>query len=163
MLKRATTLSLILAAMTFSAAAVLAQVPPQAAGTPEQQQIAQQMQDLQMKIMDNMQKQGVDPREFFGSMIQQMQDGTFDINDLNQKLLDQGLIDSDTLAKAQGNIQKLTLDGIKRELGVTDEEWAIISPKIQQYAIAQARLNVGTPAPASVVRLGCFCRQRRPQ
>jgi hypothetical protein len=144
MLKR-TTLSLILVALAFSAAAVQAQVPPQDAGTPEQQQIAQQMQDLRMKIMDNMQKQGVDPREFFGSMIQQMQDGTFDINDLNQKMIDQGLIDADTLAKAQGNIQKLTLDGIKRELGVSDEEWALISPKIQQYAIAQAHVNTGVP------------------
>jgi hypothetical protein len=137
--------SVLIAVVAMTATQSRAQVPPQNAGTPEQQKMAEQMRDLQMKIMDNMQKQGVDPAQFFGSMFQQMQDGTFDVNELNQKLLDQGLIDADTLGKAQENMQKLTLDGIKRELGVTDDEWTVLSPKIQAYATAQARASIGVP------------------
>jgi hypothetical protein len=135
----------LLAALLLITAQTRAQQDDAPPPTPEQQKIADQMQELRGKIMDNMQKQGVDPREFFGKMFQQMGDGSFDINDFNQQLIDQGLIDADTLAKAQANIKQFTLDGIKRELGVTDDEWALIAPKIQAYATAQAHANTGTP------------------
>ncbi len=140
MLKRISAPIVLLVAI--AASQIHAQV--QDGPTPEQQQIMQQMQDLRMKILDNMQKQGVDPMQFFQQMMSQMQDGTFDINELNQQLIDKGLIDEESLTKVQDSIQKLTLDGIKRDLAVTDDEWAILVPKIKALVLAQAKVGAGT-------------------
>ena len=130
------TSALIMAALSLSGTVALAQVdngPP-----PEQLQIMQKMQEVQAKIMDNKQKQGVDPMQFFQQMMQQAQSGEFDQAAMEQQLLDKGLIDQATIDDVRQSVQKLTMDGIKREIGATDEEWTVILPKITALLTAQA-------------------------
>ena len=127
--------------------AALAQVPAgQTDGggpTPDQQDLQQQMQDMRQKVMDNMQKQGVDPATFFQDMMQRMQNGSLDFSQLQQELVDKGFLDQASVDKLQGTMQKVTDATIREQLQVTDEEWAVIQPKIRKVLAAQSALGQG--------------------
>ncbi|HLX60371.1 MAG TPA: hypothetical protein VKX17_03720 [Planctomycetota bacterium] len=109
--------------------------------SPEMVEMFQQVQQMRDTVMKNMQDKGIDPREFFGSMRQSMQDGTFDMQALQQKLVDQGLIEKDAIANIQTKAQSATLNTLKRQLGVTDEEWKAVQPKLQRVITAKSNVD----------------------
>src|SRR5258708_2736274 len=100
--------------------------------SPEMQEMFQQFQEMQQKIRQNMQDKGIDPREFFGDMFRQMREGSFDMDAFNQKLVDNGLIEKDAITQMQTKAQSATFNTLKRQLGVTDEEWKAVQPKLQR-------------------------------
>jgi Spy/CpxP family protein refolding chaperone len=124
--------------------------------TPEQMQ---QMQDFQQKMMQNMQDKGIDPQEFFGGMAQGMQDGTLDPADIQQMMMDKGIIDPDMAAqmqKMQTDMQtaqtKTQVDSLKDQLGATDAEWTALQVRIQKVLDCMAVLGQN----AQVGRMGGF-------
>jgi hypothetical protein len=130
------------AAVLVLAGTALAQVPPGAPNfTPDQQDLFQQMQDMQQKVNDNLQKQGIDPQQFRQDMMQRMMDGSLNFSQLQQELVDKGLLDQASVDKMQGTMQKVTDATIREQLKVTDEEWTVIQPKIQKVLQSQAALG----------------------
>ena len=121
------------------ASAARAQVPPdQPTLTPEQQDLQQQSQDMRQKVMDNIQKQGLDPATVFQDIMQRMQDGSLDFTQLQQELVEKGLLDQASVDKLQGSMQKVTDQTLKQQLKATDDEWTVIQPKIHKMLAAQA-------------------------
>jgi len=106
-------------------------------GNADPQDAARQMRE---QIIQNMQAKGIDPQEFFGQIRQQMQDGTFDPQKLQQMMIDKGIIDKQTAEKMQTTMQSAALSRIREQLEATDAEWTIIQPKIQKVlqALAEA-------------------------
>ncbi|HUO10212.1 MAG TPA: hypothetical protein VM008_18035 [Phycisphaerae bacterium] len=132
----------MLAGVLVLTGAAFAQVPPGAPDmTPEQQDLQQQMQDMRQKVFDNMQKQGIDPRTFMQDMMQRMADGSLNFMQLQQELVDKGLLDQASVDKLQTQMQKVTDATIRQQLKVTDEEWVVIQPKIQKVLQSQAALG----------------------
>ena len=109
---------------------------------PEMQDMRQQMQ----QIMQSMVEKGIDPQEFFGDVRQQMMDGTFDLAALQQKLVDKGIVDKETMEKMQATAQNAPLNAIRRQLEVSDEEWKALQPKIQRVLTASGEAS--SPGPA---------------
>ena len=107
--------------------------PPQP--TQEQQQF-QQMQQVFQTIIQNMLAKGINPRDFF----QQMQNGA-DPADIQKQLIDQGLIDKQTLDNLQSTMQSVVANRIKLQLDVDDLEWKVLWPLIQKVMSASAALN----------------------
>lgn len=102
------------------------------------------MREMRRQIFQNMQARGIDPREFFGQIRQQMQDGTFDPQQLQQMMIDKGIIDKATAVKMQTTMQSATLNRIRDQINATDQEWAVIEPKVMKVLNALA----DTSAPA---------------
>lgn len=117
----------------------------------EQQELRQQMQQLGAQIWQNMQDKGISPQELFGDMREQWRSGGFDMNAMNQKLIEKGLIDKETIDKIQTKAQSVTLNGIKKKLSATDEEWKALQPKIQRVILAANDADPGNPARALLV------------
>ncbi len=130
-------LSLIAVPLLLAASAVAQNAPGQAP-TPEQQDLQQQMQDMRQKVMDNIEKRGLDPAVVFQDIAQRMQDGSLDFSQLQQEMVDKGLLDQADVDKLQGTMQKVTDLTLKQQLKATDEEWAVIQPKIHKMLAAQA-------------------------
>ena len=112
---------------------------------PGMQEMRQQLQQIGMAVMQNMTQKGIDPQKFFGDIRQQMQDGTLDMAALQQKLVDDGLIEKETVTQMQTTVQNATLNSIKRQLGVTDAEWTVLLPKIQRVMIASGDTDNSNP------------------
>jgi outer membrane murein-binding lipoprotein Lpp len=113
--------------------------------TPEMQELTQQFQQMRNQVLLNMVQKGIDPREFFGDLRQQMQNGTLDVAALQQKLVDQGLIEKDAITQMQTKAQGATLGSIRRQLGVTDDEWKVLEPKIQRILAATGDAGSSNP------------------
>ncbi len=102
----------------------------------------QQMQQFGQQMQQNMQTAGIDPQEIFGNIGQQMQDGTFDPDAMQQMLIDKGVITPDMMNQMQGTMQKYNLSSIRRELNSTDEEWSILEAKITRILAAQSDVDI---------------------
>ena len=101
-------------------------------------ELMQQMQEMQQQMLQNMQAKGINPQEFFGQIVQQLQDGSFDPADFQQLMVDKGIIDQQMISKMQDTVQRVTMGSIKQMLGASDEDWKIIQAKIQKVVVARA-------------------------
>ena len=114
-----------------------------------------------MQLVQRMQQKGIDPQALLGEIMEQSQAGTFDPAAFDQRLMNEGLIDEETLSRTRRTTQHLAMNNIRRQLLSTDEEWNIILPKIERVVNAladsgdlasvarSARLPLGqSPAPA---------------
>ncbi|MGA2231703.1 MAG: hypothetical protein ABSH22_12460 [Tepidisphaeraceae bacterium] len=116
----------ISASVLFTGRQALAQ--NQAGPSPEQQAMIQQMQQSFQMIMQNMQAKGMDPQQLF----QEMQNGA-DPADIQQELIDKGILDQATFMQMQANVQKFAYSQIRTQLNITsDDEWAALEPMIQK-------------------------------
>ena len=106
-----------------------------------QAQMAQQLQDMRAQIVQNLQQQGIDPIAFGQQLRDKMQDPNYDPADLQQMLIDQGLIDEGAMTRLQGTVQTYALNAIKQQLNSTDEEWTILLPKLQTLLKAMAEVE----------------------
>jgi len=105
----------------------------QPASSPEDQALQQQLQENFGTIMQNMMAKGIDPRQFF----QKLQEGA-DPAEIQQQLVDQGIIDQKTLTQMQSTMQKLTNNTIRQQLEASDDEWAVLQPLIQKVMAASS-------------------------
>jgi hypothetical protein len=114
----------------------------------------QQMTTIGQQVMTNMQNAGEDPQQFFQDMAQQVQDGTFDQDAVQQSMVTKGYMTQEMVqqintaqAKMQVGVQKMlvtaTYDQIRQLLNPTDEEWAVLLPKVQRVLAAQAEVAQG--------------------
>ena len=129
------------------ATAAFAQNAADQGPTPDQQELQQMAQDMRQKVFDNMQKQGIDPATFFQDMMQRMQSGSLDFSQLQQELVDKGLLDQASVDRLQDKMQKVTDSTIKQQLKATDDEWAVIQPKIHKMLAAQAAAGQSAGGP----------------
>jgi hypothetical protein len=104
----------------------------------------QQMQEMSAQVMQRMQEKGIDMQQFAQDMMQQMQGGSFDPEAFQQKLIDQGILDAGMLTRMKSTLQGATLAGIRRQLNSTDEEWAVLLPKLQKVVAAMSEAGVLT-------------------
>jgi hypothetical protein len=125
----------IVSALLFSASARAQDQAP----TPEEQAMRQQMQDMRQQIFQNMQAKGIDPQQFF----QQIFQNGGSMADVQKQLIAQGIVDKDTIAKMQTTVQSFALNQIKRQLEVTDDDWAAMVPVVQKVLTAQSQLAQG--------------------
>jgi hypothetical protein len=126
---------------------------------PEMHEIAQQMQQITVQAMQKMAEKGIEPREIFGEI--QASDGPPDMAVIQQKLVDRGLIDKESITKLQTKAQSASLNSIRRQLGVTDDaEWAIILPKIQRIVNASADSETSKQMPGIMMIPGLTNGQR---
>jgi hypothetical protein len=129
-----------LLAPLFLATHLLATGQTLRAQTDDQQALQEQMQDVRAQILDNMQKQGVDPVQFFQDIGQRLQDGSLDFSQLQQELVDKGFVEQATVDKLTDSVQNVTFANLKQQLNATDDEWAVLQPKIKIVIAAQARI-----------------------
>jgi hypothetical protein len=110
------------------------QTPSQTPAPPseDQQAIMQTMRQMMM----NMRAKGIDPQELF----QQIQSGA-DPADIQQQLIDEGVIDKQMIATMQGAAQRMILTRIKEQLGATDQEWAALLPRVQKVLTAKVNID----------------------
>jgi len=116
--------------------------------TPEQQQMFQQMRDMRQQMMQNMQDKGIDPQQFFQEMGQQIQAGTLDPADLQQYMLDKGVMTQDMVTQVtqmQTTMQSAQLGTLQQQLKVSDDDWKLLKPKIQKVLDAMAALGIASP------------------
>jgi hypothetical protein len=137
-----TLVSLFLAAGAFAQPAT--PNPNQNQNQQNQPDPQEAMQQMRQQIFQNMQAKGIDPQEFFGQIRQQMQDGTFDPAKFQQMMIDRGIIDKQMADKMQATMQSAALGRIRDQIEATDEEWAVIAPKVQKVLACQA--DVAGPA-----------------
>ena len=131
-----------LIAASIAAAAVSSAVP-----TPAQQQITpEDLQQMRQQALDRLQQQGIDPQQMADQVRQQIQDGSFNPQQFMQQLQQQGIIDPNMMNRFQGGMQQAVLNGLRAQLAVTDEEWAVLSPLLQKLVDAKAVADVGMSA-----------------
>lgn len=118
----------ILLAVLFASLATATVRAQQFAPDPE---MVQQLQQFGQQMLQNMQAKGIDPQEYFQGMAQKIQDGTYDPQDIQQEMIDKGIVTNDMMTQMQGTMQKLALSAIRQQLASTDEEWAVLLPKLQ--------------------------------
>src|SRR5262245_26303632 len=132
-------LSLVLVVILSARVAAQDQGP-----TPEQQEMFDQMRQMREQVLQRMQEKGIDPVQFGQQMRDQMMDGSFDPTTFQQSMIDRGLIDQDQMTRMQTTIQRMTMSGLKQRMGVSDEDWAVIEPKLKQVvALRQASGQLG--------------------
>ena len=131
-----------------SIALLAAQAHARQEPSPEQIQMMQNIQKMGQQMMQNMQDKGIDPKEYLGAVRQQMLDGTLDREALKQDMINRGILDKNVDAQGQ-HMQEATpkepLPSIQQQLGATDEEWKVLSPKVQKVlnSLAVLGLNAG--------------------
>ena len=110
---------------------------------------------LMQQLRDNMQNAGVNPRDVIQSALQQARDGTFNAQDFQQQLMDNGIISQDMITNLQNMRQNnqqnrgqrvVSVNTLQAQLGATDDEWAILSPKIEKIVTLSNDLAQGTVA-----------------
>ncbi len=94
------------------------------------------MTALREKVLANMIAQGIDPRDFFEEVRKASPDGSFDLDIVKQKLVEKGLVDQETVDRMQASVQQLGTSRLKEQLGVSNDEWAALLPKIQKVVDA---------------------------
>jgi hypothetical protein len=119
----------------------------------DRQALMDQMRENGLKIMQNMQAKGIDPGQFF----QQMQGGG-DPADIARKMVEQGIIDQQTLDQMQTTMQKLSLLSIKDRLQATDAEWAVLEPLLQKVEAASGVVT----RPGMGMMMGGFIASKSP-
>lgn len=102
----------------------------------EQREIIQDMRAIAREVAENMRDKGMDPQEFMADVRQQMMDGTFDMAEVQKQLVAKGVMDQEMVDELRGSTQRLIAGGIKQRLGVTDEEWAVLAPRIRRVVVA---------------------------
>ena len=129
--------------LLVAAPLTLSQVQAQQAGdqppiqlSPEEQALVDQMQAMRDEVFQNMMNRGMDPQELINQYAEQWQNGTLDPQALMQNLVEQGLTTQDRIAGLTGSARNAALSNIRRELGSSDEEWGVISPKLQRVVAA---------------------------
>jgi len=127
-----------------SVAWLAAQATAQQQPSREQIQMMQNIQQMGEQMKQNMQDQGIDPQEYLGALRQQMQDGTLDRDTLMQDMVNRGIIDKNVQAQAQQMkeaMSKAQSPNLQQQLGATDEEWKVLSPKVQKVLNGLALLG----------------------
>jgi hypothetical protein len=121
---------------------------------PELMQNMQGMMQIGMQVFSNMQEAGDDPMTLFQGIAQQMQDGSFDPDALQQQLVNAGYMTQDMVqqlqaiqSKMMGGVQRTlentTYARIKQLLSPSDEEWNILRPRVKRVLDAQAEVAQG--------------------
>lgn len=88
----------------------------------------QEMMDMAMQTFQRMQEAGID----FQQLAEQVQSGGFDPEAFQQMLIDRGVIDNAMMNRMQTTGQRMVSKILKQQLNSTDDEWAILSPKIEK-------------------------------
>ncbi|HEY4329928.1 MAG TPA: hypothetical protein VGN88_09340 [Phycisphaerae bacterium] len=114
------------------------------------------LRDLIQQARQNMQNQGVTGQDIGNTLRQQVQDGTFNPQQFQQQLIDNGIINQDMINQFQNQVQNRTQQGrmssLQQQLNATDEEWAVLAPKIQKVMDLSA--DLGRTAATGNNRLG---------
>jgi len=111
--------------------------------SPDDQQASldqvQQMQDIRAQVLQNMQNAGEDPQAFIQDVQQQMANGTLDFAAMQQQLVQKGYMTQQQVDQVSGGLNRLqgiartaSLNAIKTQLNASDDEWAVLLPKIQK-------------------------------
>jgi hypothetical protein len=120
---------------------------------------------LRQQLIDNMNNAGVTPRDILQQAGQQMQDGTFNIQDFTQQLQQQGVINQGMLDQFnqmrnqaqnqggfQGRNQQRQMSNLQQLLNATDDEWAVLGPRIQRVLDLSNDFNQAANNPPSQFR-----------
>jgi hypothetical protein len=117
-------------------------------GDPNQQQA--DMQRFMQQLRDNMAAAGMSPQDLAQQVAQQMQNGTFDPQATMRQLQQQGVITpgmADQIGRfqnqMQSRMQQRQMTTLQQELGCSDEEWAVLGPRIQRVLDLAADLGQG--------------------
>ena len=102
----------------------------------------QELMQMGMQMFQRMQDAGID----FQDLAQQAQSGTLDAQAFQQMLIDKGVIDNDMMNKMQKTGLRMVSKVIKQQLASTDEEWALIGPRIEKVI----ELNTVVQRPGSM-------------
>lgn len=125
--------------------------------SPEEQQAVQDMREMGTTIFQRMQDKGINMQEWGQNLMQQMQDGSFDPAAFQQKMIDDGILDEGMVTKMQKTGQSAAMGNIRRQLIVTDEEWAVLLPKVEKVVAAMSDVGVltqGQPGGAGMMMGG---------
>ncbi|MEO6435807.1 MAG: hypothetical protein ABIP55_08600, partial [Tepidisphaeraceae bacterium] len=104
----------------------------------DERDTAQQMREIVREVTENMREKGMDPQELMLDIRQKMQDGAFDFAELQKDLVAKGVMTDEMVQTLKGSTRRLVAGGIKQRLGATEEEWAVLAPKVQRVTLAMA-------------------------
>jgi hypothetical protein len=139
-------LQVVLVSFALLASNTFAQEQPDQEGV----EMFEVIQQLGGQMIQNLLDKGVDPQAFFGDLQQQIKNGALDRHALFQTLVDTGIIDEkmqNVVSQAQEKKQKNQLASLQQQLGATDEEWAVLSPKIKKILNLQMALGTNVQSP----------------
>jgi hypothetical protein len=88
----------------------------------------QEMMQAGMQMVQRMQEAGIDLQ----AVADQVQAGTFDPEAFQQQLIDKGVIDAPMMERMQKTGQRMASKILKTLLNSTDEEWAILGPRVEK-------------------------------
>jgi hypothetical protein len=97
----------------------------------------QEMRDLGQQMLQRIQESGIDLVE----LGQQMRDGTMSQEQIQQMLIDKGVIDGPMMTRMRKTGTKVALAYYKQILNATDEEWTVLLPKFEKIAEVTAELG----------------------
>jgi hypothetical protein len=92
----------------------------------------QELIQTSMQMVQRMQEAGIDLQ----AVAEQVQSGSFDPESFQQMLVDKGVIDGPMMERLEKTGQRMVSKILKGLLNSTDEEWAILSPKIEKVIAA---------------------------
>jgi hypothetical protein len=103
----------------------------------DQQELQDAMRAMFMQIFQRISQRGEDAQQLFAGM----RDGSMDMSEMQQMLVDKGLVDKEQIAHIQEIAQRGLMRQIREQLSVTDDEWSALQPKIQRVLDANASLG----------------------
>jgi hypothetical protein len=121
---------------------------------PQLFQLGEMMDAIGDQVIANMQAAGDDGNAFMQQINQQLSDGTLDIDGTLRNLLDNGYMTPDMAQQVQGVVGQMqvgvqrvlsnsTYNRIRQLLSPSDEEWAVLLPRVQRILDAQAEVAQG--------------------
>ena len=131
--------------------------------TPDQQQAFMdqmtQMQTVVQQIQQNIQNAGADPQAIFQDIAQQAQNGNIDLDAVQRDFIAKGYMTQQmadqlrgTMNQMAGTYRSASLNTIRLQLAASDEEWAVLLPKIQR--VLAALQDAARPATTGRTGLG---------
>lgn len=104
----------------------------------EQREAVLELRLILREVTENMRDKGMDPEEFRDQIRQGIQDGTFDMAELQKQLVEKGVMDQEMVESLRKSTRRLIAGTLRQQLGVTEEEWAVLAPKMQRVLVASA-------------------------
>ena len=104
----------------------------------DQREAAMELRSILREVTENMRDKGMNPDEFRDQMRQRMLDGTFDMAELQKELTAKGVMDQELVEDLRKSTRRLIAGTLRQQLGVTDEEWAVLAPRMQKVLVAMA-------------------------
>ena len=109
------------------------EAPPASDPTKDMQEAILEMRLIVREVTENMREKGMDA----GEIRQRIQQG-MDLAELQKELVAKGVMDQEMVESLRKSTRRVIASTLRQQLGVTEEEWAVLAPRMQKVLVALA-------------------------